>query len=398
MLANVCAFIFHARVSRLLGVTDYGALYALMALLPLAGVPAAALATVVTKLAAELHALDDRAGIGALIRALTRALGLTALVTAAAGILLQIPISAFLNVHRDAVVATGVVIGVTIALPALRAVLQGVEDFSRYALSWAAEAVLKMVLGISFALLGWGVTGALAGYAIGGGIAAVYTCLALRGKGASPPRGDVKLDLRRLLHTTGGALVLIATFTALSYGDSLIVKHFMSAADAGLYAAVSLSGKVMLYLTSFIPLVLLPKVANRATTGGQPAPILRAALIMWAALTAVALIPFYFAPGVLVRTLVGAKFEPAASLLFPYALAMALLGVMNVIASYKIALHRFDFTYPFAALTIAELGTIAVYHPSLQAVIRVLLIGNTCGVLASLYRIGHVRGARPATQ
>lgn len=396
MLANAGAFVYHAAVSRVLGVADYGALYALMALLPLTGIPTTALATVVTKFAAEFRALHDDSHLHALVRRLSLWLAATVALTVLACVLLQVQIAAFLHVPRSAVVAGGALIGITLALPPLRAVLQGLEDFGRYTVSAALEGMLKTGLGIAFAVAGLGVAGALWGYALGTFAALAYTWAALERRYAGTAAGDLNLNLRRLLATTAGAVVLITTITALSYGDALVVKHYMSASESGLYAAVSLGGKVLLYVTSFIPLVVLPKAANRAAAGTSPAPVFLGAAAMWAGLSAAALLAFYFAPELVVRALVGTKFLSAAPLLFGYAVAMSLLGAMNLVASYKIALHRFDFVYPFALLTVAELTTIVFYHPSLQAVIYVLVAGNACGVLASLYRIGEGRNLRTA--
>jgi O-antigen/teichoic acid export membrane protein len=195
------------------------------------------------------------------------------------------------------------------------------------------------------------------------------------------------LDARRLLQTAGAAAVLTITISALSYADALIVKHFMPASEAGFYAAVSLGGKILLFGSSFVPLVLLPKAANRVASGTSPLSTLAAAAAMWGALSLAGLGIFYVGSGAILRTLVGSEFVPAAPLLFDYAIAMALLGGMNLFASYKIALHRFDFVYPFMAVTVLELAAIAVYHPTLRAVIQVLIVGNAVGLASALYRI-----------
>lgn len=394
MLANVGAFAFFSVTSRVLGVTDYGALFALMALLPLVGIPTTALATVVTKFSAEFQALHDDSHLHALVRRLTVWLGSAVTLTFIATIVLKDPAASFFHVGTNAVVAAGILVGITLALAPLRAVFQGVQDFRRYSVSACLEGILKTAFGILFVALGWGVPGALAGYAFGTAIALAYTWYALHLMYSGDGSAELHVNVRRLLQTTAGAVVLIATLAALSYGDALIVKHYLSAPDSGLYAAVSLGGKALLYVTSFIPLVVLPKAASRVAVGSSPLPVLFAAAVMWGALCMVGLLSFYLAPGLAVRVLVGKQFLSAAPLLFSYAVAMSLLGAMNLVASYKIALHRFDFVYPFAFLTVAELTTIVLYHPNLQAVITVLIAGNACGVLASLYRIGHCRNLR----
>lgn len=193
----------------------------------------------------------------------------------------------------------------------------------------------------------------------------------------------------RLFQTIAGAAVLTITVNALSYGDVLIVKHFMSPVDAGLYASVSLGGKILLFISGFVPMVLLPKAAHRATSKQSPFPIFLMSLATLALFSVAGLALFYFAPLLVLRSLVGSQFIGAARLLFGYGLAMSLMAGMSLVANYKIALHRFDFTIPFALVTVIELTAIAVRHPSLDAVISTLVVGNAIGFIASLYRI-HV--------
>lgn len=387
MLVNVCAFVFHARTSRVLGVEQYGALYALMALLPLFAIPATVLSTVVTKFAAEFRALHDDSHLHALVRKVAAGLAVAGAVIVVCGFVLENPIARFLNVEPSALAAAGVLVALTIMLPPLRAVLQGIDDFGRYAVSAVVEGLFKAGLGILFAVMGFGVAGALYGYALGSGIALAYTWLVLEKKYVGTPPDRLHLDIRRVLQTFGGAAVLTVTVTALSYADALIVKHYMAPSEAGFYAAVSLGGKILLFVASFVPLVLLPKAAGKVTKGISPLSTFAAAAAMWAALSAGGLAIFYIGAPVILRVLVGAQFLPAAKLLFDYAVAMTLLGGMNVVASYKIALHRFDFVYPFIIVTVGELATITLYHPTLTSVIDVLVAGNAIGLITSLHQI-----------
>lgn len=396
MLVNVCAFVFHARVSRALGVDGYGVLYALMALLPLFGIPAAVLSTVVTKLAAELRALHDDAHLHSLVRRIALGLAVVGVLIVAAGVLLRAPIARFFNVPPDGLAITAVLVALTIMLPPLRAVLQGIEDFGRYAISSAIEGLVKSGLGIWLALLGFGVFGALCGYAVGIALALVYTWFVLERMYAGAHLDEVHVDWRRVMQTIGGAALITITLTALSYADALIVKHSMPATVAGLYAAVSLGGKILLFVTSFLPLVVLPKAANSAARGASPLSTLGAAAAIWGIVSVGGLAVFFVASPLILRTLVGPQFLSASGLLFWYALAMTLLAGMNVVANYKIALHRFDFVYPFIAVTVGELVTISFYHPTLQAVIAVLVAGNALGLGASLYRIGAWKSPAPA--
>jgi O-antigen/teichoic acid export membrane protein len=389
MIVNVCGYVYHAGTSRALGVDDYGALYALIAILPIAGIPAAVLATVIVKFAAEFRALGDEAHLHALVSRITLWLGMVSLAVLALAIVFNHPIAAFLKVPTRAVIPTAVLVGIVLLSPSLRAILQGTQDFVQYGISSIIEGVLKAVLGIAFVLAGFKLLGAVGGYALGSFCGLAYAWIVLQRRYGSAQERELHIDWRRVLQTLWGAGVLTLSTTILSYGDVLLVKHYMSSTEAGLYASVSLGGKILLFVAGFVPMVLLPKAADRSARGMNPLLIFATAVATLALFSAVGLTLFYFAPSLILRSLVGGQFLSAAHLLFGYGLAMVLLAAMSLVASYKIALHRFDFAVPFCVVTIGEIAAIALHHPTLSAVILILIIGNALGFLASLYRI-HV--------
>ena len=92
-------------------------------------------------------------------------------------------------------------------------------------------------------------------------------------------------------------------------------------------------------------------------------------------------------PRLVVTTLAGEAFAPAASFVFSYGIATTLLATLNTVALYKLAVHRFDFIAPLAVVALGELIAIVVRHDTPQQVIAVLIAGNAIGLVASLYRI-----------
>lgn len=393
MLVNVCGYLYHAGTSRILGVEEYGTLYALISILPIAGIPAGILSTVIVKFAAEFRALQDESHLHALIVRLTLWIGALAGIVIVVATIFQKAIGTFLNVPARLIVPTAVLIGIILLLPSLRAVLQGTQDFIQFAISASIEGVFKAAMGITLALTGARLFGAISGFALGSFCALIYTWAILQKRYGKVQSAPLRIDWRRVLQTLWGAGVLTITMSLLSNADVLMVKHFMSPTQAGLYAAASLGGKILLFVVGFVPLVLLPKAADRNTRGQNPIPSLLSALGALAAFSVVGLALFFYAPTLVLHSLVGTQFFAASRLLFQYGLAMVFLAAMVLVANYKIALHRFDFAIPFIVVTIGELAAIFYYHPSLSAVIITLVLGNAAGFASSLYRVGSWSGS-----
>ncbi len=380
LVLNFAAFIFHAIVSRRLGVAAYGSLYAVISLGLLASFPAGIFNTVVAKFAAEFREQQDPAHLRSLAIFTCKAFGLGILAYAALGAALGGLLGGFLRVPGWTIMLASVLAGVTVFVTVLRAVAQGTQDFRGLSASFVIDGGFKATLGVILATAKFGLAGGLLGFFAGTALSGVFTFARLWNRFGNAPRAVLRIDWRRVLVTMTGAAALTTATAILSYGDVLIVKHFFAAHDAGIYAAASLGGKILFFLVSFVPMVLIPKAVASHSRGENPLHPLRSALLMVFVLSAGGLIGFALFARLILQLLVGADFLAAAAFLPWYALAMALLATTNVLASYSIALHRFAFSGPLISIALAEITAIFVYHPSLQAVVTILVAGNAVAV------------------
>ncbi len=391
LLLNGGAFLFHAIVSRKLGVSSYGSLYAVLSFVLLASFPAGIFNTVVAKFAAEFRALDDPAHLRALTLAVCKVFGVGLLVYIALGFALSKPIGEFMRVPFWEIVLGAAMAGSVVFIFALRAIAQGTQDFRGFSLSLVIDGALKATLGAALATAAFGLAGGIVGFFAGTLTSGIYTMWRLWGQVGRYAHTEFPIDLRRVYATTIGAAALTASTAVLSYGDVLTVKHFFAAHDAGIYAATSLGGKILFFLVGFAPTVLLPKAAASHSRGANPLGALRGAMLMVIALSSAGLLVFIFGAGIILRLLVGGNFTQAVPLLPWYGLAMALLAITNVIASYSIALHRFAFSIPLVFIALAEMAVLFVYHPSLQSVITILILGNAFALVAVSICLGVQR-------
>jgi len=388
MLANVLAYAFHSAISRKIGVEQYGVLSALNAGFMITSVVGTISTIVVVKYAAEFRALGDRAHLAALVRKLSLYGSCAAVVVTVAGICLAPPIAGFLKISNViAVMLTMVSIGFSVVTPGLRAVFQGTEDFKRYSASVLIESLLRAACGIGLVYAGFGVDGALAGWDFAALAAFVYTVTVLGRRFRKVPDAPLYIDFRRLVRTLANVALATLLLTSISFADVIVVKHFADPTTAGLYGAISLSGKVLLFLVSFVPTIVLPKATRQAMSGVSPVGVFVQALGISVAMSSTGLVAYYFFPRLIVTQLAGASFAPAAPYVFGYGFAMVLLAGLNVVVVYKIGIHRFDFIVPLALCAIGEIVGISAYHRSLGEVIAVLVTGNGLALLASTYRV-----------
>lgn len=381
--ANAFNYLFYMLVGRLAGVVVYGEVTALVSALLVVGAPANVGQLILAKLAADLEAAGDRA-------ALRRLANLVAIWALFVGLLVVLAvfverdrIATFFKLGDAApVVAAGFTLAVFFVTCLQRGVLQGAHLFEQYATTLAFEGVARVVLGVVL-VTRFGAAGAVAGVGLGIALAGAYNVSIFR-RSFGSKSARITLDGPALKRIVTGVGLGQVTLTVLTYYDVSLVKHVFDARSAGLYAAAALVGRAVIAAAAFIPTIVLPKAAARVAAGRSTLPLLGTAMGLAAAFAAIAALFSFFVPSLVVRAVAGGAFEGAAGLVLPYVLASSALSLATVVASYNFGLHRYVFVGPVLVAACAEIVALSLWHPSLRAVVGVLLVGHVCVLMASL--------------
>jgi O-antigen/teichoic acid export membrane protein len=393
--ANVFNYLFYMLVGRRAGVVVYGEVTSLASALLVIGAPANVGQLIVARLAAGLDAHGDKASLRRLGDLVTMWTGAAAAMVFVVVLLLRGPIASFFNLSETApVVAAGATLAALLVAYVQRGVLQGAHLFEDFSYSLGLETATKVVLGVAL-VVPFGAAGALTGVAAGLVLAASFNYLCFRRRFGGG-RAKVPFDRATLTRIVSGVGLGQLTLTVLTFYDVPLVKHAFDARTAGLYAAAALVGRAVIGACMFVPTIMLPKANARAAAGRSTLPLLLAALGLGGAVVAVAVIASAIAPRFVVTTIAGRAFGDAAPLVLLYVLASGALSLASVVASYNFGLHRYEFVIPAFAVACAEMVTLALWHPSLHAIVTVLAVGHACVFAATLYRSSaRVRTAQP---
>jgi len=162
-------------------------------------------------------------------------------------------------------------------LPIFRGWLQGTGRYGALGASLAAEGILKLMAGTLLVAFGLGLTGAVSGITLGAlgslGVTLLISCERLL-----PGRDNSGRDFTEFLRSLIPYAVAIGCFTVLTQGDVIFVKAFLPPQTAGIYAAASTGGKIILYVTAALPMVMLPEIAWRHELREDEGAILKRSL------------------------------------------------------------------------------------------------------------------------
>ncbi len=162
-----------------------------------------------------------------------------------------------------------------------------------------------------------------------------------------------------------------STIAFLSF-DLILAKLFLPPAEAGLYALLSLTGKMVFFsgslFSSFInPLVSKEEGADRKSRHVFYKLFFASMFLSFAAYLAVGLFGAYTVP-----LLLGQKAGPILYLLPTYGLAMFCFSIANNLVTYYQVRRKYLLSHVSLLLAFAQILAIYFYHGSLQEIVLVM--------------------------
>jgi O-antigen/teichoic acid export membrane protein len=384
-VANVLSYGLSLAGARLLAPEQYGVFVALLAVTLVASVPALALQAVV--------AVRVVRSAGARSRAAAEAVGLG---LAAAGTMLVVGVLAAPVLDRfltlggvGSAVWVAVAVAATTALAALQGIAQGRQDFHRLAAILIVYAAARVAGGIAGLVALDGVTGALAGVAAGVLVAAAVAWQ-LVGR-PRPARGGWRVTE---LLVAGQALAGLYLLTNL---DPVLARHYLPAAESGLYGAGAVLAKAAFFLPQAVVLVLLPQLA----ASPRPGRPLWTGLAVLAGLGVLMTAVTRLAGGLAVAAVGGSAYRELAGPAWMFVAVGSALGIVQLLLYAQLAADRAHATIAVWVVVAAEAVLVATFaHHSLTEVVgAALAVALTATVLGLAWtaRTALVRRWRPAT-
>jgi O-antigen/teichoic acid export membrane protein len=364
----VLNYAFLLLAGRKLGADSYGDLAALLGLLTVVLLPAGALQLAVSREVSRRVAAGDEAGADAFLRAAARLAGILTLPLLGAALVLSWPLGRLLGISTAVVALTALAFVAALLVPVLVGAIQGFQRFTALAAMYALPFALRLCfLGMAVA----------AGFALGGAVLAtvaatlattLFAALLVREplrRGAAAARPGLGPFLRYLGPVVLG-LVGIAVLTNL---DVVIVNVRFPRGDTGDYAAASAFAKVGFFLPATILSVLFPRTAARQARGEDTEDILGRSLLVAVAFCSGLALFYALAGRGLVVTTYGVDFVEGGKLTAPYAVAMGLYALVNILVGYHLSRGETRYAWIVAAAAPVQLLVLALVPSTLTGVV-----------------------------
>lgn len=370
-LVGITNLVYNVATARLLGPTGFANTTAVYTLLMLMSAITLTFQVVCAKYVANHESTDDKVSVYRVLHHRAWIAGITI------GVLLSLfrgSLARYLNLPDPFLIfLLGLGTAFYIPLGARRGYIQGIQAFRPLAVNFMLEGLVRLGGVVLLIGMGLGVTGAV----LASVVAVIVSYFAAR----PLPSGRLDHSYRIPIPFREGlqAIVFFSGQVVINNFDIVLVKHFFQSDEAGLYAAISLVGRLVNMCAWSVVNTMFPVSAAANSSDREARPVLFMSLSMVFGILFVLILGLWALPSFLWRIIFGAHFEVGnygglAPLLILYAITTGVYSLSSVMITYEMSRKIANTSWAQMAFSGALVLGICVFHQTLRQVILVQLI------------------------
>ncbi|PIS39179.1 MAG: hypothetical protein COT33_03370 [Candidatus Nealsonbacteria bacterium CG08_land_8_20_14_0_20_38_20] len=370
LLANLGNYLFHFLMARMLTVEGYGELQSLLALSIIAGIPAAALLTVIVKYAASFEAKKQLNKVYSLLSLFTKRILLITIIFFVLFIFSSKYIADFLNLIS---VIPVLILGLSFLIIFLQSInsgiLQGLQKFKDLSIISVISTLFKILLAVLLVKLGFALNGAIGAVVLAGIIGYFITFLPLK---FLFKKEKEEIETKEIFRYSFPVFFTLLFMALLYNTDIILVKHFFSPALGGQYGALTVLGHIIFFIGGPMVSVMFPMASAAHSNNGNPAKILKKSGIL-VGLIGLGVLFFYFLfPGLVIKILIGSKFLSISNFLGWFGISMFFYSLISLFSQYFLATRQIGFVYLIGIGALLQAILISLFHNNLWQVVWIM--------------------------
>jgi O-antigen/teichoic acid export membrane protein len=370
-LVGITNFLYNVATARMLGPTGFANATAVYTLLMLMSAITLTYQVVAAKYVAKAQHPEQQASV---FRSLHRQAWFAATTLGLSLLLFKAAITAYLNLP-DSFLVVLLALGTVFYIPlgVRRGYIQGIHAFGHLAVNFMLEGIVRLGGAVLLIAVGWGVQGAVLASVAGVIVSYLSAVVSIRLK--EEPSAAVPIPFQEGIQ----AIVFFAGQVVINNFDILLVKHFFSSDQAGVYAAVSLVGRVVNMCAWSVVNTMFPVSAGVRSDDREARPVLWTSLFLVFLILAGLILALSAVPSFLWRMIFGAhlgqgNYGGLTALLILYAVTTGIYSLTSVIITYEMSRKIANTSWVQLAFSGALILGICAFHHTMREVILVQLV------------------------
>jgi O-antigen/teichoic acid export membrane protein len=385
LVANFFNFLFNVFMSRSLSVIDYGTLASIITLITFPALLTSAVNPVVVRYAGSYFAKGELSLVRGLYLKFTQFFLLFGVICFTIFIVILSQISAFFHIDNLFILffANGIMFITLINITNI-SFIQAKLAFRFNIVIGLSTAVAKLLFGILFIYVGYSVTGAVGAIFISAIVTLVLGFYPFRFI-LSKNLKSSKIGIKELFRYGIPAALTQIGLTSFISLDILFGKHFFTSEQAGLYAGLSLIGKVIFYVTGPICGVMFPIIVQKYSNNERTQNTLLLSIIFTLS-PALVLTGFYFLfpEYTILFFLKKTEYLKIIPYVGFFGLSITLYSIHNLLATFYLAINKTRVYIPILCASVLQIIFFIMYHQTIQQMITVSLSINLLLVIGFL--------------
>lgn len=358
-------YLYHFVMGRMLGPVGYGELASLIAVIGLVGIIPGSVSLVIIK---QVSSVKNELEINNLVGWFKAKIFLASVIFSISVLVASSFIASFLNIHKISyliLIAISFLFSLQSGL--YRSILQGLLKFKEMVFSILVESSAKFILSVFLIYLGFQVGGVMFSLVISAILGLYVTNYYLRYRSVKNTKSSPHIKPMGVF-LIPFAIQSIAV-TSLYSSDVILVKHFVPAYDAGIYAALSTLGKIIFFGAGPISAVMFPLVSQRNARGQTHKKIFIYSFFATILFAVSVLFVYWLYPQLSIGLLFGTKYLEAANLLVWYGVFISLFTLSSLLINYGLSLGKTSIVILPLAAALAQIIMIWFFHQTLFVVV-----------------------------
>jgi O-antigen/teichoic acid export membrane protein len=384
--AGVIGYTYQIFIGRELSTEDYGIFGALFGLFYLLGILSQALMIGTSSFISKFT--GEGKDFSCYLRGLMKRITVFDLILFLFLVLAAPSISGLLNTGSSSLVII-VAFNVLFSLPLAVnfGVFLGTERFAVLGGSYVGHSLVKLVIGAALVSMGLGLPAALGAVAAASLLTLIASSM-LVGSASLPAQSrDQIFEFIRFYKYSLTAALFSFCIVIPTNVDVIVVKRFFADEIAGLYAATTVLGKVIVFMPLGISMALFPKVSKAYAANEQTDMLLRRALLYCLPFAVSVTLIYWFFPKEIIGFIFGQRYEAAHIFVRWYGIAMLSFSLSSMMLSYHLARSEIKIIYAFFCCMILAVVMISIFHSSIMQIIMIILCINLAFFILSILNL-----------
>lgn len=262
--------------------------------------------------------------------------------------------------------------------------LQSMTRFKFLSASAVLASFSKLIIGGLLVFLGAGAVGGLFGIAVLPLVAYVIAFWPLRKLLKTKDSPENYFETKAVLKYAIIASIGILSLSSFISSDVILVKHFFTESEAGLYGGLSIIGKVIFYFTTSIPSVMFPLLIRRHAKGEKYKQIYYLALLLVFIPSLAITLFYYLFPVFTTQFFLGKTYSGISPYLGLFGIFLTIFNLNNISVSYFLSLKKLKISFFVPLFALLQIVLIYLFHANFYQIIHSSIIASSLLLLVLL--------------